>query len=509
MDVHCEYCAQPIEPTDWENNNVKQLSIGLVHTECPNKILISNCPQKISKDLLHKLFSPYGIILDISINDKYGLIEYDNKQSIQSAINSMNGFEMGANKLSVKMLTNILKNKQQPKSESDASPQYKFAKETLTTFNAKEIASLLVPNSKIHKNIYKQWMQLIIQHKHDVIQFIYYSKPNDANNETIFNYIPIPDYLKSMIIFKKDIDAAYYVKNQPRVPDLPSQHVIIVYGYIRKLERKLKDYQLFIIPSIIIELCFDYYMPITKIFCLEKNNKLIELELNTGQPPKRSMIIPPENRAKIHDIISCICIPDLIGTDIPFLQYYLDPNMSYYGIFGRDQTSHQFILYEKINDVDDYYMTFTAPNELHLETYADYLYCNEYGIIASDLDGLYQLKLKDINAMNDYKFTQLCYKWQWDHYAYLKMCYMRGLDKILAIQCSERIRMYDSKAKCAIFDFNTNEWKFIDFLDYLNNKLSSVYEHELLYCDMVYNYHDRSSVYLLSGSCILSQYDIN
>eukprot|EP01084_Bolivina_argentea_P073186 132811_1 len=26
---------------------------------------------------------------------------------------------------------------------------------------------------------------------------------------------------------------------------------------------------------------------------------------------------------------------------------------------------------------------------------------------------------------------------------------------------------------------------------------------------MVYNYHDRSSVYLLSGSCILSQYDIN
>eukprot|EP01084_Bolivina_argentea_P255539 429835_1 len=421
MELNCFKCGQLIQSLDWENNNVKQLSVGLAHDECPNKILISNCPESMNKDLLYKLFSPYGAIMDHSITDGYGLIEYDNRESIQSAIDAMNNFEMGQHKLSVQMY--IKDNKQisiikpeEPAANLQPIQLYIYTKQQLTNFNAREISSLLVPKSKIYKKIYKQWMQLTIKHKQEVIEFIYHSKINEPNNAFTFNFIQIPDYLKKMLIFKKDIDAARYVKNQPRPKKLPSHHIIIVWGYIRNIEKKINyRRKSFIIPSTIIEICFNYYISMfiaMKIFCIEENEKLIEFQLSKGKILTQTMIVPAKYRTNIKNINNCVCIPDLMSTDLPHLQHFLDPNISYYGIFGNDmsdQSVNTFILREKINEVDHYYMSFKSPNNLQnfKNKYAKYIFCEQYGIIASDWKGLYQLKLKDINGTENYKFTKI------------------------------------------------------------------------------------------------------
>ena len=77
--------------------------------------------------------------------------------------------------------------------------QYKYSIEELSLLSAREIASFLVTNTKIYKTVYKQWMKLLIQHKDEVINFIYFSKANDQYNTDLFNYIEIPDYLRGLL----------------------------------------------------------------------------------------------------------------------------------------------------------------------------------------------------------------------------------------------------------------------------------------------------------------------
>ena len=63
---------------------------------------------------------------------------------------------------------------------------------------------------------------------------------------------------------------------------LPSQHVVIVYGYIRKIEKRLSR-QHMILPSIIIRICFDYYVPTMRFCALQHETQIVEFELT----PKR------------------------------------------------------------------------------------------------------------------------------------------------------------------------------------------------------------------------------
>merc|ERR1712087_765432 len=116
-----------------------------------------------------------------------------------------------------------------------------------------------------------------------------------------------------------------------------------------------------------------------------------------------------------------------------------------------------FVLRENQQDI----MRFDSTNTLHWHEKSDYIYCGkEHGIIISALDGMYQLKLQNINAFEDYKFSQMCGKWkEWDNYThneYLTMCYLKGMDKILAIQIDRRDFL-----KCGIFDLITKKWRRI------------------------------------------------
>ena len=69
-DLFCQSCYQAITGNDWTHNNVKQLSTGFAHGQCPNKLLISNCPSTITIDLLSKIFSTYGKIINATMYQK-------------------------------------------------------------------------------------------------------------------------------------------------------------------------------------------------------------------------------------------------------------------------------------------------------------------------------------------------------------------------------------------------------------------------------------------------------
>ena len=537
--INCETCKLPIDGTDWSNNNVKQLSTGLAHAQCPNKLVISNCPSTITLDLLRKIFSPYGVIKDLSIYQNHAVIEYTTKESTAFAISAMQGFEMGSNKISIQYLSQLNKNdiknyfNQQidSKQEEFSTPdglQYKYNRDELLLLSAREIASFLVPNSKIYKSVYKDWMKLIIQYKQDVIEYIYYSKANDTKYADIFNYISIPDYLKELLSNKKnkklqeeEKKISDKIKNEPRLETLPSQNIIIVHGYIRRIGNTLNKGRLNgIIPSVIIKVCMDYYVSFMSFYIYQPRQFLIEFDMNEHNKTNKVMM-DQVNIKQMKGMNSSIIISDLTSTDLPKLKYQMEQNVSYYGIFGQTNDSqNKLILYEK-HDNRNYYQSFTShcsrPHDLNY----DYIYCGkEYGIISNDKYGLYQLKLTEISADNSYSFKLLnktATYWQTaDIYppppTDLGVCYMNGVDKLFAVQQSNQHNFQEGESgggrRCGIYDFKENKWIGISNVSSSLRGDEVIKGSHVIKCGLVYDYHTRSNVYLLANNGGLSSYDV-
>jgi len=538
MDLHCQVCGQVINEADWSINNVKQLTTGFAHVQCPNKLLISNLPTSMSIALLNKIFSPYGDIKDTQIiSPHFAFIEYIDRESSTTAISAMDGFEIGVNKLRVQLLQEVHDLEQQlaadlnePETDeqkhakhvqqqqhnnhnnnnnTDATPggsdsKYVYNREQLHLLSAREIASFLVPNAKIHRAVYKEWMQLLIQCKQDVIDYIYFSKANDNDCTDVFNYVPIPDYLKKLLVHKRNSLIADKLKNVPRAKQLPSQHIIIVHGYIRRIERTLET-RLSIIPSIIISMCFDYYVSIMSLCVYQPRGFLVQFEINNQRRVNLLERTQPEINM-LDKMRSCVCIPDLMSSDCPKLNNVLNPRMNYLGVFGRDEHNHHLVV---MNKEDSFYARVTGVNQLALDENAEYVYCGkrEYGLMTADYNGLWQLKFPEISDQNDYHFEKVVKLWngferQPDKFGFLQMCYMKGIDKLFAVQCNVLHHLDGPGRKCAMFDMAKQQWKEISFLKLMP-------ERHARYA-MVYDFHSRSNVYLMSArnENVLMAYDL-
>lgn len=484
--LNCYVCSRIIDDEDFSTSNIKQTSFGLMHVQCQNKLLISNIPNSINDDALYKLFSSFGSVLEAQVHESHGLIEFESKASAKKSMNEMNGFAIGTNKLSVKYAHVDDKHPQSQKQHAkNYKSRYVHSKESLRSLSAIKLCNLLNPESKKYKKMNKKWMRLIIQHQQNekVIEFIYNSKANDATNDFIYGYVAIPSYLELLI----DQETTEYFRNQKRPSWLPSQHVIIVSGYIRtKIEKRMQYKYNWIIPAVIIEICFKYYVPNMSFFVLEPN---LLLQFDIEQKTKK-VIIP---KGAGLDLYSCVCIPGIEQSHLPNLSQVMDKNTTYLGIFGRDRAHSQihFILKQNMRDI----MTFSAD---YVKACSEFIYCGKHGIITLASDGMYQLKLQNIKTEN-YKFTKLSKLGLegWGDSKDLSLCFLNGLDKIFVIQTG----ISNFRSKCCIFDLSTRKWHKISafptsfHLDYG--------------VAMAYNYHTRSSVYVLSVNGALEKYDLH
>ena len=139
----------------------------------------------------------------------------------------------------------------------------------------------------------------------------------------------------------------------------------------------------------------------------------------------------------------------------------------------------------------------------------DYVYCGKkHGIIMSDFDGLWQLKLDQISDDQEYIFSPLSPLSEFaEHRANnMSMCYMKGVDKLLTVDSIKNVEAkYDSyfqprrTISCGIYDFETNKWINIEGVGFMSALCS---------CSMVYDYHNRSNIYLLSDTGILASYHV-
>ena len=55
----------------------------------------------MNKETLSTIFSSHGAIIDCDVTDKFAMVEYEQYDSAQRAIDKFNGFQLGSNKLSV------------------------------------------------------------------------------------------------------------------------------------------------------------------------------------------------------------------------------------------------------------------------------------------------------------------------------------------------------------------------------------------------------------------------
>ena len=199
--INCYVCARVIDDEDFGANNIKQTSFGLMHIQCPNKLLISNIPISMDDDALFKLFSSFGPILEAHVNGSHGLIEFESKASAQKALKKMNGFEVDKHKLVVKYAHIDDDISQQKKATKECKLRYVHSRQSLRSMSTIKLVSLLVPEKKKYREMNKKWMKLIIQHQQrdEVIEFIYNSKANDATKDFIHGYVPMPQFLESLI----------------------------------------------------------------------------------------------------------------------------------------------------------------------------------------------------------------------------------------------------------------------------------------------------------------------
>ena len=131
----------------------------------------------------------------------------------------------------------------------------------------------------------------------------------------------------------------------------------------------------------------------------------------------------------------------------------------------------------------------------------------------SDFNGLWQLKLDQISNDSNYIFTALSALSEFaDHSTKnMSMCYMKGVDKLLTVGLINNAEAdypsfapgerghggMENFANCGIFDFGTNKMINIDSVGFMS-----------ISCSMVYDYHNRSKVYLLSNTGELASYHV-
>merc|ERR1712154_220660 len=69
--------------------------------EYSNKLVVGNLPDSMGEGLLSTLFSPYGELKNAKIMNECGIIEYSKKEEARKAFEALNGFQIGANKLTI------------------------------------------------------------------------------------------------------------------------------------------------------------------------------------------------------------------------------------------------------------------------------------------------------------------------------------------------------------------------------------------------------------------------
>ena len=114
---------------------------------------------------------------------------------------------------------------------------------------------------------------------------------------------------------------------------------------------------------------------------------------------KPEVLVDVKSSDIIRGMCSCLVIPELIASDVPNLSRMLDPHTVYHGVFGHDPRSHSLILREKLDDTECFYMLFRSAHSFERDTDSTvYQFCGrEYGVIAANWNGLYQLRLEDVH----------------------------------------------------------------------------------------------------------------
>eukprot|EP01084_Bolivina_argentea_P157605 274620_1 len=309
---------------------------------------------------------------------------------------------------------------------------------------------------------------------------------------------------------------------------LTSKKWLLVVGYVREIGALLK--QKYVIPLSIIEICYKHYLQETKHFVVNTNIKnsvngwihgrrIIEIDLEH----KKSKIIGDNSSILVKFCYySAFCyIPQISSLNVPILNKKHN-DIQYYGIFGCDTmtaddiasgsgSTHQLYLFPSDNCKNNKILSLGGSNNFQVIKYnsgmaynsdmIDCIYCDQHGIIVSDKNGLHQLKLENINSKNDNKFILLNNNWQSN--GFVSLCHI-GNNKLFGVECKNLIDIDGiQQAKCGIYDFMTNKWKYIASYEYKAFKTS----YFNLKCSM---YFDRvnSLIYLFSNLGKLSVYNI-
>eukprot|EP01084_Bolivina_argentea_P121699 215657_1 len=311
-----------------------------------------------------------------------------------------------------------------------------------------------------------------------------------------------------------------------------TKQAIIVHGYIRNIERLLKQRRAEqIIPLGIIQICYQYYMSRIKFF-VANNSNIIEIDIDKQHIKHISDIFRVWN--------SNVCyIPDLSISCLPLLKNTINNSKLYDGFMVRQSGVHYLNLFEEhkfIRFASNLHISQFSNDfcNVNWSRYDEYIYCGaKNGIIASTNSGLYQLKLQNIRK-NGFAFKKINDEWKLNYHMHnmnsstevhsfmsvedsygnnLSLCNISQHNKMFAIEnktCSvKHLCTADAisdtgleTAKCGIFDFDTDKWKFIESYKYNAYRKDDSVQFGLCYDGY------KQFVYLVSTQEKLSRYNL-
>jgi len=226
-EVPCGRCGEHITSRDWDSGNIRQFSIGLVHAQCRDKckLVLTNCARSLTANDLRSLFSKHGRVLDASVDSAAGmaLIEFERRQSADSAKLALDGMHIVDRQMSIRHLVDsedhstelqrreeksIVDNLEVENEDFDQneleSAEFDFEAEqildrdAISKLSARQMALMLVPNPKLNRIVYKQWMRLILGHSTKVAEFLFDCKAN-RQGATVSDFVSVPQHLSALL----------------------------------------------------------------------------------------------------------------------------------------------------------------------------------------------------------------------------------------------------------------------------------------------------------------------
>lgn len=262
---------------------------------------------------------------------------------------------------------------------------------------------------------------------------------------------------------------------------------IIVLGYIHDIQKILaKD---IIIPDEIIQTCYAYFAVSFLLFQFKKSDKYSSIpDINMIDPysqtvnylsPKDKSLIPPPYKIPNHGQTSCYV--HRISSILKLKHDAIDNNKSYDAIIGlhtkRNFSGRRPPMYphiflfesEKTNEENIKYQTFFSSQKVPSYDFSKrvqgrMISCGDkHGVIYEFDKELYQLKLQNINDLDNFNFVKIDATNQFFDKGWLSLGYIPedvGHDKIFAIN-NNFVHALKS-VRCGIFDLEINKWQQLE-----------------------------------------------